>query len=228
MIDGTAWPPLARLRRTRAAWLPIAGWIAFALVTALIFSGPGKVGGADRTLRGAVGFIVIPLVTYAIISASLGGAGLRASIRGVVALGAAPVRAALASVLVAMAASAVVCGLLAAIVCVIAHGQGDPPLSSDLPASFGVAFLGGAAYAAYFGVGSSIGKGAMRGGLLVVDWLVGAGSGFGALFTPRGHVASLLGGAPCFDLSRRASSIMLVLLAVAYLALTARMARRVR
>jgi hypothetical protein len=175
-----------------------------------------------------VGFIVIPLVTYGIVSATLGGAGLRASIRGVVALGGAPVQAALGSVLVAMAASALVCGLVAAAVCAIAHGQGDPPLSADLPASFGVAVLSGAAYSAYFGAGSAIGKGAMRGGFLVLDWLIGSGSGFGALFTPRGHVTSLLGGVPCFDLSRRASSVALVVLALAYVALTLRLARRVR
>ena len=68
----------------------------------------------------------------------------------------------------------------------------------------------------------------MRGVFLALDWIIGAPGGFGAVFTPRGHVMSLLGGQPCFELSRRASSVILVLLMLAYLGLAVRLARRPR
>src|SRR5262249_41404603 len=116
-----------------------------------------------------------------------------------VALGARPVDAARAAVLFALAATGAACGLLAAVVCVVAHRSGDPALASDVVASTGVSLLAGAAYAAYFCAGSAVRSGALRGLLLVIDWVLGAGGGFGALFTPRGHALSLLGGAPCYD-----------------------------
>lgn len=216
---------LARLRRTRRGLLAIALWSFVAVVGALI-ARAGDANGADRALRGTFGVVVAPLLSYGIVSAALGGRGLRTSIRGFVALGSAPSRAALATVLTAMALSAVACGFVAGLVCVVAHGPSDPPLVRDLPASFCVGFLGGLAYAAYFGAGSAIGSGAMRGVFLALDFLLGASAGFGALFTPRAHVTSLLGGRPCFDLSPRASSVLLLLLAVVYLALATRLARR--
>jgi len=65
----------------------------------------------------------------------------------------------------------------------------------------------------------------MRGVFLALDFVLGAAAGFGSLFTPRAHVTSLLGGQACFELSRRASSVVLVVLALAYLGLAVRLAR---
>jgi hypothetical protein len=206
----------------------MAGWLVFALLGAIHTVMRHQTSGADHMMRGAIGVVVLPLLTYGIVSACLGRAGLRSSIRGAIALGAPPSRAALATVLVAMAVAAIACAVIAVVVCAIAHGQGDPPLVYDLPASFGVTFAAGAAYAAYFCAGSAIGRGAMRGAFLAIDWILGAGSGFGALFTPRAHVISLLGGPACFDLSRRASSVVLVLVLLAYLALAVRLGKRAR
>src|SRR5262249_56247737 len=124
-------------------------------------------------------------------------------------------RAGLVSVLFAMMASAVACSLLAVAVCLVAHGPWDPPLARDLPASFGVSFVGGAAYAAFFSTGSALGRGAMRGVFLIIDWIVGAEAGFGALFTPRGHAMSLLGGSVCFSFFRGGRSVVLCALFVA-------------
>jgi hypothetical protein len=228
MMLALARVPLARLTRTRRGWLPIVGWAALAIVAAASSGSSGHPSGADHVMRGMFGFAVIPLLTYGIVSASLGGTGLRPAVRGLVALGAPPSRAALVSVLLTMLASSVVCAVLAALVSGIAHGPSDAPLASDLPATFGVAFIAGAAYAAYFCAGSAIGRGAMRGVFLVFDWLLGVPAGFGALFTPRGHVTSLLGGPMCFDLSRRASSVILFVLLLGYLAIAVRLGRRVR
>jgi hypothetical protein len=226
VIAALARLPLARLGRRRRAWFPIAGWAALAMASALSARLAGVVGGADHVLRGPFATLVLPLLSYTVVSGALGGMGLRPALRGVVALGAVPGTAALASVLVSVGTSGIASGLLAALVCVVAHGTGDAPLLADLASSTFVAAVAGAAYAAWFCAGSAIGRGAMRGVFLVVDWVLGASAGFGALFTPRGHVVSLLGGALCFDLSRRTSSVMLVAIAVAYGAAAVRLARK--
>lgn len=218
--------PLARLARTRRAWLPIAGWTLLAIATAVVARARGGGTGADHVMRGAFGVLVVPLLTYGIVSAVLGGAGMRAAIRGVVTLGAAPRRAALASLLVAAGASAIVCGLLAAIVCGLAHGAQDPPLTRDLPTSMWIGALGGAAYASYYCAASAIGKGLVRGAFLALDWIVGASAGVGAVLTPRGHVMSLLGGHHVAEISQRGSSVLLVVLALAYAALTLQLTRK--
>jgi hypothetical protein len=220
--------PLARLVRTPRGWLPVVGWAALAVASAIITRTSGLANGADHVLRGTFGLVILPLLAYGIVSATLGGEGLRTSVRGLAALGASPPRVALALVGTAMATSAIVLGLLAAIVCVIAHGSSDPPLGWDVVASFGVAFVGGAAYAAYFCAGSSIGRGAMRGAFLALDYLLGVPAGFGSLFTPRAHVMSLLGGATSFELSRRSSSVVLVVLMLVYLGIAVGLTRRPR
>lgn len=215
-----------RLVRTPRAWLPIAAWTALALASAFAARSQGSTTGATHVLRGAFAFLVLPLVTYAVVGATLGRSGLRRGIRGVVALGATPRSAALASILVAMLTSALLCGILATLTCALAHGSHDPPLSADLPTSMWVGALGGAAYAAYFSAGSAIGKGTMRGVFLAFDWIVGGGAGVGALISPRGHVTSLLGGPLCADLPQRTSSVLLAALILAYGALAVLLARR--
>jgi hypothetical protein len=219
--------PLARLR-TRRGWLPIAGWTLLAIVAAFSTRTSGLSNGADHVLRGTFALLILPLLTYGVVSATLGGAGLRPSLRGVVALGAPPERAAATSVAVAMAASALLSAIVASVVCVVAHGSSDPPLLADLPASFGVAFVGGAAYAAFFCAGSAIGRGAMRGVFLALDYMLGLPGGFGSIFTPRAHVMSLLGGSASFELGRRTSSLLLIVLTIVYFAVAVRLSRRVR
>jgi hypothetical protein len=218
--------PALRLFRTPRAWLPIALWMVFAIVVALVARSSGSGSGADHVMRGSFGFLVLPLVSYAIVGAVVGRGGLRSGIRGVVALGAEPRSAALASVGVAVVSAAAFVGVLAALVTTLAHGCHDLPLASDLPTSMWIGALGGGAYAAYFCAGSAIGKGTTRGVFLAVDWIVGSGSGFGALFTPRGHVQSLLGGPLCAELSQRGSSIVLATILVAYAGLALLFTRR--
>lgn len=226
MNRALAFVPLARIARTPRGWSPIAGWSAVALVAAIAARAAGDTSGATHVLRGTLGYVALPLLAYGVVAAALGGAGLRASIRGVVALGADPTRAALASVLVATVCSALKGGILAVVVCAIAHGPTDPALLPDMLASFGVSFLGAGAYAAWFCIGSAIGRGGMRGGFLALDWFLGAPGGFGAIFVPRGHVTSLLGGQACFELSRRTSSVLLFLLLVVWLVVAVRLGRR--
>jgi hypothetical protein len=218
--------PALRLIRSPRAWLPIVAWGLLAILIALATRSRGSTTGADHVMRGAFAFLVLPLVSFGVVGATLGTTGLRRGIRGVVALGASPRRAAFASILVAIVSSAAICGVLGALVCALAHGSQDPPLASDLPASLWIAALGGGTYAAYFSVGSAIGKGTMRGVFLALDWIIGGAAGAGALLTPRGHVTSLLGGPLCADLSQRASSLLLLVLLVLYASLALILAKR--
>ena len=218
--------PALRLLRTPRAWLPLAVWASLAIVSALLARSSGSGSGADHVMRGSFAFLVLPLVSYAIVSGVIGRSGMKRGIRGVVALGAQPRRAALAATLVAVTAAMVACGVLAALVCLLAHGAHDAPLGRDLVTSLWVGGLGGGAYGAYFCAGSAIGKGWMRGVFLAFDWIVGSGSGFGALITPRGHVQSLLGGPLCAEISQRASSVALLVILVAYAAIAWGLTRR--
>jgi hypothetical protein len=153
--------------------------------------------------------------------------GMRRGIRGVTFLGSSPARAALATALVAAAACAIVGGVLAALVCGLAHGSSDPPLGADLFASTWVGALGGAAYGTYFAAGSAIGKGgSVRGVFLALDFIVGSGSGIGSALLPRGHVVALFGGPLVADLPPRASSVLLVFVLGLWLGLAVFASRR--
>lgn len=227
MMLALARVPIARLTRTRRTWLVVAAWAIVAIVGAVLVRTRGNTSGADHVMRGSFGRFVLPLLEYGIVGAAIGGSGLRRGIRGLVGLGSSPRRAALVTAVVASAACAIAGGLLAAIVCVIAHGPADPPLGADLFASTWIGALGGAAYGSYFAAGSAIGKaGTVRGMFLAADFLVGSGAGVGAALVPRGHVVALLGGPLVADLSQRASSVLLVVLVAFWLGVTALVARR--
>jgi hypothetical protein len=217
---------LRRVVGTARTWLPVGGWVAVALLSAIMARMRGASAGADEVMRGTFGFVGVPLVAYAMASAAVAGGGLRPAIRSMVALGAPAKIAALATTLVAMAATALVCVPLAALVCVVAHGPADAPLARDVFASAWVSALGGAAYAAYFVAGSAFAGGAARAFFLIADFFLGAGAGVSSLFTPRGHVQSLLGGPLAAELPQRASFGMLVALVAAYTLLALRLARR--
>ena len=219
---------IARIVRTRRGRLPLVAWTLLSITLAIVTRSLGPTAGAGPVLVGPFGQAILPLAAYGIVSAVSAGSGLRGAIRGLVALGAPPERASFASVLGATLGSAAAGGLLAAVICLIAHGSSDPPLWLDLSTTFGTAFLGGAAYGAFFSAGSAIGRGAMRSVLLVIDFVLGSPAGFGALFVPRGHLLRLLGGPAVYELSARASSICLFLILAASFLVAVRLAGKTR
>jgi hypothetical protein len=226
VIVALAQPLLARLFRTPRGWIVPGAWCAFALALALATRSRGTAHGADHVLLGAYGTLVLPLLAYAIVGAALGAGSVSRSTAPVVALGASPKLAAMATVAVAVLACALIAAVLTAATALVAHGSADPPRARDAVASAYAGMLGGAAYASWFIFGASLGRrGGGRTALLVIDWVLGAGSGAAALVTPRGHVRSLLGGTPPMDLSERASACGLVLIALAAAVLTIRRAR---
>jgi hypothetical protein len=220
--------PLARLRRTPRAWVPVALWSLLAIAAACILRHAHAPSNASEALQAPFGTIALPFLAYAVVGATLGGDGLSRSARSLVAFGAAPFRAALGSIGVAMAVAATLSSLVGLLVLTVAHGEGDPPLVRDALTTTWVAFFGGAAYAAAFALGASFGKrGGGRAVVLVLDWVFGSGGDTSGLVTPRAHLRSLLGGDAVASLSGHASALCLVLLAAAFAWLAARRTRRV-
>lgn len=227
MIAALARPSVARVVRTPRALLSLAAWLVLGVGFAVAARSGGAANGADHVLVSAYGALVLPLLTYTLVGAVLGGRSLAASTAPVVSFGATPGRAAAVTVSVAVVAGVVLGGALAATVALVAHGSGDPPVASDAAASAYAGALGGAAYVAWFALGASFGKrGGGRTGLLVLDWVLGLGHGAVALVTPRAHLRSLLGGAGPMEWSGRASAAALVVLALLCALLAVRRASR--
>jgi hypothetical protein len=219
--------PLARLTRTPRAWIPIAAWTALALVSALVLRRSGS-GATYDALESIFGALALPFLSLAVVGAALGGDGLARSTRPFVIFGAPRARAALGAVAVAVLASALVAAVAGAAVAAIAHGSSDPPLARDALTTAWVAGLGGAAYAALFALGASFGaRGGGRVVVLVLDWVLGTGTGTSGLVAPRAHVRSLLGGDAVMALSGRASALALLALTVLFSALAVARARRI-
>lgn len=216
--------PLARLRRSPRGWISVALWVALALASAQLARAAHA--GVYRALGGAYGGLALPLVVFGVTGVVLGGRGLPDAVRPLVGFGASAKSAALATLGAAAAASALAGGVVGALVCVIGHGPSDPPLAWDALQSAGISALGAAAYASLFAFGSTFGRGAGRGVVLGVDFLMG-GSGTGALLLPRGHVRSLLGGDAALALSGPASTVALVVIALAFAGLAVLRSRRV-
>lgn len=218
--------PTARLVRTRRAALPLLGWCIVSFGATLLSRSAGS-SSVDRALLGAFVPFVMPLVTYAIASAALGGEGVVAATRPLVRFGASPRASALVAGLVASAACAIVCGAIGALLALAAHNAADPPLVRDaMLAAYG-ASLGGAAHGAFFVLGSALGgRGGGRGVALVVNWLFGSSPGWASILVPYTHSRSLLGGAPAVTLTQPASAWALGVIVVVSLALAALRVRR--
>lgn len=225
MIDVALRLPLARLTRTPRALIPVVAWAALAVVAALALR--GRPDASWSALESIFGALALPFLSFAIVGAALGSDGLARSTRPFVAFGAPPARVALATIGVAVGASALLAAPLGAVVAALAHGAGDPPVVRDALASAWVAGLGGAAYASLFCFGASFGKrGAGRAVALVVNWVLGGGTWSAGLVTPRAHLRSLLGGDSAAGLSGRASALALLGLIVLFAALATARTRR--
>jgi hypothetical protein len=218
---------LLRLVRARRTWLGIGFWVAIAIGPAFLARRNAVGHGADHALLGLYAAIALPFLAYSVLSGVLGSDGLRRSVLALANFGASPVQVAFSTVTVAVIASGILGGALGSAVDAIGHGQLDPPLPLDALHAFSAGALGGAAYAALFALGASFGaRGLGRSVLLVLDWVVGNGSDASALFTPRAHIRSLLGGAAPLDASGRASYAALALMVIVFTALACRRAAR--
>lgn len=213
MIRTFARLPVARLTRGARGWVAVGAWTVLALSIAVVARSRGAAHGADRVLLGTYGALVLPLLAYVIVGTVLGARSLSGSTAPLVSFGARPQTASAVTIAVALVACVATSSVLATCLALLAHGSADPPLAADAIASAYAGALGGAAYASWFSLGSAFGRrGGGRSVFLVMDWLLGTGSGAAALVSPRAHLRNLLGGAPPVDLSGRASAGALVLL----------------
>jgi hypothetical protein len=138
--------------------------------------------------------------------------------RPLVRLGAPPWKAAAATACVAIAACALWGAGLAAAVAAVAHGAADPPVLRDALTSAYAGALGGMGYGAMFVAATRLG-GLVPGACLVLDWMLGAGSGGASMVTPRAHLRNLLGGLAPMGVAGRASAAALVVIGVVGLGL---------
>lgn len=218
--------PAARLVRTRGAAVALVGWTVLALGMTLL-ARHENTSSVDGVLLGVYLPFVLPLMTYAIVGAALGGSGITTAVRPLVRFGASPRASALATGLVAALGSAVACALTAAVLVAAAHNPLDPPLGQDLALTVYAAALGGAAHAAFFVLGSAIGtRGGGRSAMLVINWVCGASPSWISAFVPYTHTRSLLGGLPVVTLSENASAWSLAAIIAVGLGLSALRVRR--
>ncbi|MEO6420496.1 MAG: hypothetical protein ABIP39_13855 [Polyangiaceae bacterium] len=217
--------PLARLIRVPRAWFPIAGWAVLGLVAAFVERAGGSSHAADHVLIGSYAQVVLPLLVLAIVSGALGSEGLGASVRSLSRFGASERRVALVLMGTSMVVSAAISALLAVVLVLITGSAGG--VAVDAITSAWVCGLGGAAYAAWFSLGASFGKhGGGRAAFFIIDWVLGSGTGVGAVLTPRGNLRNLLGGAAPGELSQQASTLALLVLVVLFTLIAARRVRR--
>jgi hypothetical protein len=216
VIAVLARPSVARVFGTPRAWMTLGAWCVLALGFALAARSRGAANGADHVLVGAYGALILPLLAYSLVGAVVGGRSLGAATVPLVRFGAAPGTVAAVTVAFAVTTGVVVGAAMAAVVAVVAHGVGDPPLATD------------ALESAYAGaLGASFGKrGGGRTALLVLDWILGLGRGAVAVLVPRAHVRSLLGGTGPLEWSGRASAVALVVIAMVCAAIAFRRAAR--
>jgi hypothetical protein len=173
--------------------------------------------------------IALPFLAYSVLSGVLGRDGLGRAGLPFANFGAPPGKVAFWTVAIAVAVSAILGGGLGAAVDAIGHGPLDPRPMQDAVRALGAGAIGGAAYAALFAMGASLGtRGFGRSIFLVLDWAFGNGVDASALFTPRAHVRSLLGGAAPLEVPGRVSYVVLALMVVMFSLLACSRASRTK
>jgi hypothetical protein len=199
----------ARLAR-RPAVLGAALVVALVVASVAVERHVGTAGAVDRALEASFG-LAIPLGAFALVGAALSRERLREAAWPLSRWGASGRAVALGVVAAAALASALLGAFSAALVVLLAHGAGAPPLASDAAISAWLGALAGAVYASWFALGASFGRrGAGRWVPFVLDFALGGTGGVLGAILPRGHLASLLGGAAPLGLSHPVSTAILV------------------
>lgn len=202
---------VSRLRRPRAV-VAILLALAISAGVALAERGSAPLSAPSRTLQ-AVWGVVLPLSSLALVNAVF-DTRVDKSLWSLARFGACrrrlawAVAALLAICLMGLTVAATIVGL------VLAY-RGLPGLGHDVLASLPVAVAGAAAYASVVAFGATFGR---RGGgryvPVVIDWVMGGGTGLLALPWPRAHLHALAGGPVVLGLTPAASSACLWLVAI--------------
>jgi hypothetical protein len=204
--------------RSAALFGSYAAAIVFVAAAALLERRSAPELAVDHTLLGAVCGIAIPLLAYSAVARASNYGRLEDAAHALARHGANRKAVVLGVVVATGARVAVVAAGIAAMAVFVAGGRADRAAFGDAFTSAWVAALGGAAYVAWFALGSSFGRaGRGRTVCLATDWVLGSATSAIALPWPRAHLRSLMGGAPVFDLSGRENTAALYVLAAVYL-----------
>lgn len=172
---------------------------------------------ADRALTGVALGLVLPLSCWGTLSRALDGSRLDRALAEIARHGGSRRQAALGVLTVVALAQASLGALLALLAVVVTRAPADPLLLRDLATSTWIGALGGVTYAAWFLLGSTVGrKGGGRSWGLVLDWVLGAGASAMALPWPRGHLRNLLGAEPILAMPQWSATLALCLLGAIY------------
>lgn len=217
--------PLVKFVRNEGAGasrFALAVWVLTALVLA-------SVSRASVGAQGVLSFgaLMLPMLTFTIVGRVVGTRGLVVRATEFARMGASRSSTAAAHVAVAVGLSALFAAVLGVLFVIVAHREGDPALTHDLPATFAASFVCGATYAAYFAWGSTFRDGMGRSLFLGLDFVLGGASGL-SLLLPRAHLRSLLGGENAGALRPGASMLAVVVLAVVFGSLAVLRAKRAR
>lgn len=207
---------VARLRSRRFA---VGGALAaFAIAFgALLERSTAEVGAADRALSGAAFGIVLPLAALFTVDLVCDGGRLDTAVELLARAGANRRAAGLGVLGVAALALALVGLFTGTLTILLARSFSDPDLLRDLLATSWIGALSGAAYAAWFVLGSAVGRGPRgRFWALALDWLLGSLAGPVAEPFPRAHVRGLLTAPPPPGFSIALAALLLVGCALAY------------
>ncbi len=198
----------SQLARTRAGLTVILAF-ALAISSALIEKHFAQIGAVDRALE-ATFRLVIPLLSFAILSEITGRTDLRDAAWPVVRFGAAH-RGAVAGMLgFSVLFSAVASAALAAASVLFAHSKSAPPILSDCMISAWIAILTAWSYTGYYAIGATFFRfGRGRFVPLAIDFILGGSAGLIGAIMPRGNAINLLGGAAPMGLTQSQSVMML-------------------
>ncbi|MFO0547608.1 MAG: hypothetical protein U0271_04415 [Polyangiaceae bacterium] len=215
----------AKILNRRAAGV-VAVALATTLALAIVERRMSPSHASDRALASTFR-LVVPVVTFGLSQLAIGTTNLRDATwpaarfgmpRAFVAVGL------VAGGAIAAALASLVCALVAVVATragVSVHDATTASFGADALTSSWIGGLVGAAYAALFGLGATIGKrGGVRVWLLTADFLVGNVGALGVVF-PRGGAYNLIGLEAPLDLSQRAASALLVGSMLVYGALVA-------
>jgi hypothetical protein len=200
--------------------------LLFVLAIALAISGGiierrmTTFGAVDRSLVSTFR-LVLPLFAFALTALASRHLSLREAAWSVARFGAARRDVALGIVLALLAASGLGGFLLAACAVLSAHNASSRPLLAELFTSGWIGALVAGAYAAWFVFGSTFFyRGRGRWVVLLLDLMLGAGTGAIAAFFPRAHARGLLGDLGPTHFSQPQSCVALLLILIVFAGLT--------
>ncbi len=188
-------------------------------MTALVERSHQPVDAASRMLTVAFG-LVVPLSSFAVLAIATGRRRLDEAIWPLARHGLRGSHVALGLLLGAQAVAAALALVAIEVGLLLSHGlagqeAGTIGLGRDVMISGWIAALGGAAYVAWLGLGAAFlrfGRG--RWLVLAADFVLGLGTGYVAVWWPRGHLRNLIGGEPLLELSQATTSVLLAAVTV--------------